>query len=674
MAEISVDDLINKNISEINDIVNIFIKKSLHIRKGIAQGQDPELCMLSIIRDTHLCNLLFRYVGMMTLLSADPQWQVIDNQMMEYIQNYYNNERFKNKLIELHEYYLKTYQKSKINYDYCKFLDKMINKSEITKKGFEIKKEIRMIENKIFNILNINPIVKIATRHFKRIPTQYEIKQNKAIVVLNHDNYLDLLDNIDDMNIRQQIEKQYISRTQNTLVDFSKLILARKILAEQCGYSTYFKFINRGKNDNSETIKELITELNQKINKKIQIELNKIHQYYARNNISGNNKISLCDIIKYKKIHRNNTKFDPKNVVYVVFQMLDKYFNIKIEKINNKIWSNNVLVYNMKDKQTDKLLGKLFMDIMFDENKKITKLISIRLSDKMMIELENNTNKNRSKAEIALIANYKNEKSMTYDDVILLFREFGYIIKSVCYESRVGLINHDEEFSNYLPSLMEYIAWDRDTIRLIIGDADPSIIDHIEISRYIDMCTNMKIKCINAKFDYLLHNSEPLMNILIKSIDNNVDTSNVILETYKEIHKEIMSPIENIFMDNIEYIDPMTIIQEINNSQGVLYAYLMNEIFAYTSYWIIKEKKETDFRECVLNNGVDNYRDLVRNFLNKININCFTLFVKNVIKTDLIEDFITEDINYFDDNEHESDSDKEDIIQINRFRGSYQQP
>ncbi len=671
MSDIGIKGFISKNIDEIDNIANSFIKASLNIREGICREKDADKCMLALIRDTYMCNVLLRYVGMMSQISSDPKWESIDNKLFTYAQDYYINEKFKKRLIQIHEFYLNTYEDENINYDYCKFLDKMISKSEISKNTVMIRKTIKMIENRILNVLNVNPIVKIATKYFKKLPTQYEIIHDKVIVTLNQTNYLNLIDLIDDMNVRHQIEKQYMSRTKNVLVDFSKLILFRNELARQSNFSTFFKYINRDKHDNSDTIKELITELNQKLNKKTQIEINKIHQFFTRSlnhrlSDSANTsdmKIYISDIIKYNKIHKNNTLFDPKHVFRVIFYILNVYFNIKIQKTNEITWRNNVIMYNLLDSDSGNLLGRLYLDIFFDDNKKINNPISVRLSDKMQININSKTI-----AEVSLLANYHNTKCMTYDDVILLFREFGYIINGVCYDSRVGLINYDEEFSNYLPILMEYIASDRDTIRMIVGDADVSIIDHIEMGKYIDLCFNIKLKCINAKFDHLLHNSEPLIQILMNADNKNGDASIEILETYKDVYKDIMTSLSSFMFVDPEFIDPLVIIQEINNFQGVLYANLMNEMFAYTTFWIIKEKKANDFRNCVLSNGVNNYRELVRTFLKKIDTNCFTLYIKNVIKTDDIEDYMTEDTNYFDDNEYDSESDKDAIIQINRIR------
>ena len=508
-----------------------------------------------------------------------------------------------------------------------------------------------------------------------------------AAFAANQKNYHDLMTLIDDMNVRHQVEKQYMSKTSNVLHDFSNLILLRKELASQTGYQTFFKYINRGKFDNSETIKNLITELNLKISLKAHNEIKKIHQFFTKtysrsnNHSSDDSKISMSDVIKYNNMFKNNGMFKVSDVMNIILSIIGKYFNLKFDLSKDfsvsllRSWRPNIDVLNMMDAKTGKLLGRLFLDVLFDENKKINSPISIRISDKVQIN-QASSQIQSTIAEVILVANYMKNKPLTYSDIVLLFREFGYILSGMCYDSRVGLINYDEEFSNYLPLLMEYIAWDRDTIKQFIRNGnnentDSSMIDLIEMTRSIDLCFNLKIKCINAKFDHLIHNSEPLLDLLTKTSKNNGNVSNDILNTYKDIYKEIMNPLASIMDINIDHIDPLTIIQEINNSQSMLYANLMNEIFAYASYWTMKQNnKNVDFRNSVLSDGITNYRDLVRTFLKKMdgNTNCFSLYIKNVIKADDSIEEITEDTNYFDENHSDSEPDKEEIIQINRVR------
>lgn len=659
MSKIGVRDLISKSASDIEKTADMFIKSSLNIREGLIHGKDDDICMLSLIRDTYVCNLIIRYVGMMTIVTLDPQWKKIDNKMIEYMQTYYNHKKFKKKIIELYEHYCNKDDKL----DYCKFLDKIISKCNMTDNENDLRKKIRMLENKIFNLLNIDPIVKISTKYFKKLPQNYEIKDDKITVHLDQHNYNELIDLVDDIDVRHKIETQYMSRTKHAICDFANLIILRKLLAKEAGVESYFKYINRNKFDNSESVKELITDINQKLNIETKSELDKIYQYFKRTaNINTDTKISICDVQKYNRIHKNNTKFNPKHVYTTIFNIILMYFKIKTVKISDISWNSNMEIYELRDSDNNELLGRLYMDIIYNENKKLSDPLSIRLSDKMQIN-----KKSKSISEVALIANYHVNDCMNYNDVVALFREFGYILHNICYESRVGLINYDEEFSNYMPLLMEYIAWDKNTITMIIGDKNPIIIDHIELGKNIDTCLNLKLKCINAKFDHLLHNSEPLMQILMHHSEKKCDVSEIIIQTYQNIYQEIMEYLSDIMKNNIENIFPISIVQEINTSQGFLYANLINEIFAYGSYWIIKNNKDHDFRNCVLNNAVDNYRELIRTFLKKSDINYVELYMNNIIRVQKQYDVTTEDINYFDDRQSDNDSDKDEIIQINRI-------
>ena len=113
MSNIGIRDLVSKKISEIEDFVNLYIKSSLNIREGIILGENPDICMLGLVRDTYMCNLILRYVGMMTLISSDVTWTKIDNILTEYIQDYYNHKKFRKKITELYEHYYDNYKTNK---------------------------------------------------------------------------------------------------------------------------------------------------------------------------------------------------------------------------------------------------------------------------------------------------------------------------------------------------------------------------------------------------------------------------------------------------------------------------------------------------------------------------------------------------------------------------------
>ena len=621
--DIGVNNL-TKNINEFASFVDKFTKSSLNIRDEIIKEQQEHICIISLIRDTYMCNLIYRYIGVMLITNDNPIWVSLDNIMTVYIKKYYSS-KLSRKLTTLYNYYNEKSQ------NYCKFLDKIIYRCNMTKKSIKTKETIKMIENKIFNILNVSPIIKVS--NVKQL--NFELKNNNYIVHLTQDNYNILIDNIDDIDLLHSIETQYISRTENVLSDFAQLIILRHILAQQNEKHTYFEYINVGKQNITKTIKLFLSELNNNINYKFANEINKIYQVCGKNK-----KLQHSDILKYIRSKKNKNKYNIQHVINIIFNLLDTYFNIIIKKTNS-IW-RNLDSYIVYDKPTNKLLGRLFIDI--NQNYKLNTPITIIISDKMQINNTNDIQQDMTVSEIVLISNYVN---ITYDEIVLLFREFGHIITNMCYTSCVGLVNYDIEFTNFVPTVMEYFAYDREIMKSITKD--DIVCDHIEMHKNIDICYQLKIKCINAQFDHMMHNSEELINKIINSYNKN-KTSPEIFQTYQNIFEELMQPIYLLYNIKIQHIDPLLIIQEINSFQGLLYSNLMNDIFAYGSYWIIKNKNYGNvFRSTILNNGTDNYRELIRNFLSTHNINCFTLFSNNIIKIESVNMYT--DKNSFEEHE-----------------------
>jgi hypothetical protein len=665
MANIGVKGLYMKDVNEINQFIDMFIKSSNHIKTGLINskikkknGDDSnDTIMLSLLRDTYVCNLLMRYIGMMTMISNDQGWIMLDSKMNEYSEKYYCDEKYRNRLIELYEYYIKIYEKSKMNYDYCKFLDKIITRCNVSKKALETKNTIRMTENNMYGIININPTIEIDLKYLSKnilaslkqnngtiFNDNHEIANDKLVIDLSEDNYSKLIQYIDDINVRHYIEDEYMSRSKNVMEHLAQLVILRKEFAHEMKYETYFKYIYRGKHDNSNTIKYLIDELIKNINKKSNDEMKKINDHYvAKHKIQT--KLTACDINKYSLSLKNNKKVYPTTAISVIFEVLKTYFCINIIKTDTPTWQKNVIMYNMVDINTDKTFAKLYIDLEYNDAKKISKPLSIRLTDCMQIS---DVSQEKAKIignefltlpEIALLGNYRNNEMIEYDDVTLLFKEFGYILNSACYQSRVGSVNHDEEFSNLVPYIMQWFALDKNIMGKIMKNYDPTIIDHILLNNKHTLCFNMLNKCISARFDHIIHNDEKFISSLASCTPTN--RGKLLQNKYKEIHDELMKSKINHYEANVKYIDPIVIVQEISGNQGYIYGSLMNDFFAYTIYWGLKENivknQKMHFRNTVLHDGVTSYRELVRAFIETLNIDCFTFYLKNVLNINMHE-------------------------------------
>ena len=111
---------------------------------------------------------------------------------------------------------------------------------------------------------------------------------------------------------------------------------------------------------------------------------------------------------------------------------------------------------------------------------------------------------------------------MTYTDVIYLFKEVGNCIQKMAYSTNNGIYYDNSEFSMLMAQIMEYIAWEKSTLELICNGLDKSIMDHILFMRYIDFANSIKLRCVNAIFDHMIHNSRDLVQLIKLKKDDNV--------------------------------------------------------------------------------------------------------------------------------------------------------
>jgi hypothetical protein len=177
---------------------------------------------------------------------------------------------------------------------------------------------------------------------------------------------------------------------------------------------------------------------------------------------------------------------------------------------------------------------------------------------------------------------------------------------------------------------------------------DEHICDHILNDKKISLAFDLKMKCIEVKFDHIIHNTPELSFSHEKNIKH----------LYINIYKDFMKEHFNELVDNLDiYIDSNILV----SSQGLTYSNLMNEIFAYTSYYMCKDNKSMKFREIVLNDGITEYKELISKFLQLDKINSLNLYINYIMHSQKKELIIEPNIvsNYHDDNE---DSDDVDLI------------
>lgn len=652
MEIIEINNLFNKKDTTLRDEILEYLDKSQNELEKILKSNNADINVVKfLVIDTYNFNVYHSYVGLKILTTPDDEfWGIIDGKMEESISSMFTNK-------DLYDRILSIIKKNKIQESYKNFLSKIID--SFTKKGInknitkilKIKKMLKNNENKIMEKLGSNNIISLD----KKLLNHNE--QGKIQIELSRENYFFLINSISDAEVRSRIESVYNSRTSNVITDICKIIILRQYYANELGFKSYFDFVNDGRN-NSNDIKELITDLINKVNPRTTNEMERIHMELSKDGF--NKKVESNDIIYYHNKLQSKKLFKPSDVFSTIFDTMKKYFNISFMPISCEKWNKNVITFLCTDSGTGKKLGILYLDIMYSQSKKVDSPLFLKLSDRYT--LGNSTNL----VEMCILGNYKdiNVECMSYNNIVLMFREFGHVLQNVSYESHTGLINYDDAFCNFLPQIMEYIAWERDTIEQIAVGCNDEMIDHILFGRNIDICYSIKIRCIQASIDHIIHNSKEFVSLVNDSIKQSTSANNIFIDLYKKTFKEMTDQSKDILNTELSSIPPHVVVQMINGSEGILYGNISSEILSYAAFSVIKNGKGIEFRNKVLKPTNIPFNVLLTKFISSIDTDTYNLYLSKIIGLDVQkeDEIVTENTNFFDDKESDSESDVDDII------------
>jgi hypothetical protein len=242
---------------------------------------------------------------------------------------------------------------------------------------------------------------------------------------------------------------------------------------------------------------------------------------------------------------------------------------------------------------------------------------------------------------------------------------------------------HSDEFATLLPQIMEYIAWEKETINEICKGLDETVPDHILFTRYIDFANSIKLRCVNAFFDHIIHNSSDVIEMINDSIKKNGKAGNILLSLYKKIYSDIMSAQRDILNLNINGINSTLLYQEINGSEGMLYGNILTEILSYGVFSLIRSGRDKRnhknsgnyFIKNVLNSNPIKLKKTLYKFISKLGEDSYDLYLQkligyNEIDTDvnMKQILLDNNSNHFaeETNEPSSDEDLEEVIHMER--------
>jgi hypothetical protein len=290
------------------------------------------------------------------------------------------------------------------------------------------------------------------------------------------------------------------------------------------------------------------------------------------------NRVSILDIINYTTRANNQYKVSLECALSYVFGIIKENFCLQFTKLPNiPTWHDTVEVYLIK--YANEVYGYMYIDLLARQGKS-PNILSIALNEAIIYPYESGILR---VPVTALLGNLPS--TITYLDVINIFRELGSIIHTVFHRSKYG-ITLEQNMKSVIPHLFECIARDIDNIKKLFEG------DYIGVNGAItsDRAFKLKYKCINTLFDYLLHGTE----MGFQDIN--------LVSKYNAIAKSVLNKSVDQYMMPTSI--PIDVIVQVVYNGGTVYSDITNSVMAFNLYSHLKERGtfnefiDTVLREC----------------------------------------------------------------------------
>lgn len=383
---------------------------------------------------------------------------------------YFNNLNFD---VKLYNKIVHVYNNNKFNNEDILFLEKVItgykkNGIEVQDKNMllQIKNEIMKIESIILNYFDEteNCSIKMTENHLFGLPTIYKNKLvydkniGKYNLILNKEMYDVCMKYIDDDVVRFNLEKIYNNHVSKVIPYVAKLITLKMKYAKLLNYENYSDYKNSKKSsDIILFLKNLVPKLDYQYEKEMKVLLN-----LKKSNINTSD-IDYY-ITKWQKeygLNEQNIKeyFPVSHVIQTIIQIYEFLFNIKFVRKQEKLWYNNILYFEIYEK--NKIIGYLYLDLFSRPNKN---------SQTRCFGLIPATN--TTIPSVALISSFdKSDTLLNYADLVSLFHEMGHVMHHIFGSTKHSIFsgtNVDLDFVETPAQVLENFCWNPTLLKKVI--------------------------------------------------------------------------------------------------------------------------------------------------------------------------------------------------------------
>jgi oligopeptidase A len=329
--------------------------------------------------------------------------------------------------------------------------------------------------------------------------------------------------------IREKLYKAYVTRAPQNAEIIDEILILKNEMSNLLGFENYAQYSLASKMANKESdvigfLEKLIT------NSKAQAkdELKEV-QSIADKPLESFDTAYYSEILKKEKYDLDEEMFRPyfeqKSVVSGIFDFLNKLFGIKFEKVDELLWNEKALSYNLH--VVDKLCARLYLDLEARESKR---------GGAWMHNFQTHCTNEDGDEQLAsafVVCNFpsssdKNPSLLRHDDVVTLFHEMGHAIHhllSNVNENEVSGVNGVEwdavEFPSqflenfaYEPHVLKMFATHYQTGETIHDDMIEKLVKSKNFLSASGMLRQLEFSMFDFKLHSKLYQGDEVQNLL----------------------------------------------------------------------------------------------------------------------------------------------------------------
>jgi len=316
--------------------------------------------------------------------------------------------------------------------------------------------------------------------------------------------------------IREELYRAYVSRAPENAKIIDNILALKDEMSKLLGFENYAQFSLATKMaPNEQTVLNFLNSLLDNSIAQAKKEFEQL-QKIAPHELKSHDTSYYAEVLKKEQYEIDEEEYRPyfeqHNVLNGMFDFLNKLFDIKFEKVDEKLWHETAHSYHVFEH--GKLKAKIYLDLEARESKR---------GGAWMHNWQSHSLNEKGEEQLAtafVVCNFppskeENPSLLRHDDVVTLFHEMGHTIHhllSTVNENEVSGVNGVEwdavEFPSqflenfaYEPKVLKMFAKHHETKEIIPDD----MIDKLVKSKNFLSAMGMLRQLEFSIFDFTLH-------------------------------------------------------------------------------------------------------------------------------------------------------------------------